>query len=227
MVNCWKAKSIIDMLISSQDFYKKGMNYMQDHSINPVIYYKFIPDDNKLYPIDGIVDIQPGLYLISTDGKVFSKLKNRFLKPFKNHMGYLRIGLQTIDGGYKNYSIHRIVGEMFIVNPYPEFYTDIDHIFGDKEDNYYMHLQWCNNNQNKYLASINGQYEHGEDRYNAVYSDDFAEEICRQFEMGISYKEVYRKYCDGSKRDKNTIGSFIYKLYNRRTRRHITSKYNY
>lgn len=199
---------------------------MENHTINPIVMYKFIPDDNTLYPIDNILDIQPSLYLISPDGKVFSKLVNRFLKPFKNHMGYSRIGLRTVYGEYKNYSIHRIVGEMFLINPFPDIYNDIDHIFGNKDDNYYKHLQWCDNNQNKYYASMNGQYEHGENRYNAVYSDEFAEEICKQFASGISYESVYKKYCITDK-ERSTIGSFIYKLYHRKTRREITSKYNY
>lgn len=199
---------------------------MEDHTTNPMIFYKFIPDDSILYPLDNILDIESGIYLISTNGDIFSKLKNDFLKPFINQAGYARIGLKTINGNYKNYSIHRLVGLMFIENPFPDHYTDIDHIYGNKLDNYYMHLQWCNNNQNKYMASINGQYQHGENRYNAVYTDEFAEEICKEFESGIPYLEVYNKYCK-TKEERSAIGSFIYKLYHRKTRKEITSKYNY
>ena len=199
---------------------------MKDHTINPMIFYKFIPDDSTLYPLDGILDIEPNMYLISTKGDIFSKLKNGFLKPFINRGGYVRIGLKTIYGTYKNYSVHRLVGIMFIENPFPVFYTDIDHIFGNKLDNYYRHLQWCNNNQNKYLASINGQLQHGEDRYNNVYTNAFAEEICKQFESGIPYLEVYNKYCK-TKEERSTIGSFIYRLYHRTSRKDITSKYIY
>lgn len=83
---------------------------------------------------------------------------------------------------------------MFIVNPFPEEYTDVDHINGNKSNNKYNNLQWCSNNQNKHIASINGQYEHGENRYNSVYNEKFAREICEKFHAGISYSEVYNYY---------------------------------
>lgn len=200
------------------------MNF--DHSYQPIIFYKYeFIDDNIGYPLN-CFDIAPNNYLIYTDGRIYSLLAKRFLSPFKNQAGYSRIGLKTINGNYKNFSIHRLVGETFIINPFPDLYNDIDHRDGNKDKNHYSNLQWCNNNQNKHYASINGQYEHGEDRYNSVYSDDFAREICTQFQNGIPYIEVYRNYCS-NKQEGKTIGSFIYKLYHRKTRKEITDQFKY
>ena len=197
-----------------------------DHTYQPMIFYKYeYIDDNVGYPLT-CFDIMPGCYLVYPDGRIYSLIVNRFLKPFKNQAGYSRINLRTINGTYKNYSIHRIVADTFIINLFPDFYDDVDHRDGNKDRNHFSNLQWCNNNQNKHYASMNGQYEHGEDRYNAVYSDEFAAEICSQFQEGIPYKEVYKKYCS-NKQESSTIGSFIYKLYHRKTRREITDKFKY
>lgn len=197
-----------------------------NHSFQPMIYYKFkdIRDDIG-YPLN-CFDILKNSYLIFTDGRVYSLISNKFISQFKNHAGYSRIELKTESGKFRKYSVHRLVAETFIVNPLPGIFTDVDHMYGNKNDNYYMHLQWCSTKQNNYYASLNGQYEHGDNRYNSVYSDDFAKEICQQFQNGVPYMEVYKKYCK-DKQDGSTIGSFIYKLYYRKTRRHITDQYIY
>ena len=200
------------------------MNF--NHAYQPMIYYKYrYIDDSIGYPLT-CFNIMPNKYLIYSDGKVFNLKANRFVSTFNNQAGYSRIELQLLDGTTKKFSVHRLVGETFIVNPCPELFTDIDHIYGDKSDNYYLHLQWCSNNQNKHYASENGQYEHGENRYNSVYSDDFAKSICEQFQNGVPYEVIYKMYCN-SKKEASTIGSFIYKLYHRKTRKHITDLYNY
>lgn len=191
---------------------------------HPMQFYKYetIYDDTP-YPLD-CFGIAKGRYYIYTDGRIYSIVAKRFLKPFINQAGYLRIGLMLEDGSYKNFSIHRLVAETFIVNIYG--FSDVDHVFGNKLDNYYTHLQWCNNPQNKHYASINGQYQHGENRYNSVYSDEFAMEICQQFQDGIPYIDVYKKYCK-TKEERSKLGSLIYKLYHRQTRREITDQYTY
>ena len=40
----------------------------------------------------------------------------------------------------KNYFIHDLVGIYFIPNP--DNKPTINHMFGNKEDNYYKHLEW-------------------------------------------------------------------------------------
>lgn len=127
--------------------------------------------------------------------------------------------------GKRNFSIHRLVANAFIINPFPNIFTDVNHIDGRKHNNYYMNLEWCTNNANKRYASENGLYQHGDDRYNSVYTDEFAEYLCNLFQNGFSYNDVYKMYVNTS--NSSTLGSFIYKIYNRKTRNHITKKYSY
>ena len=170
-------------------------------------------------------DIIQGQYLISPFGEIYSLYKNKVLKQDTNHAGYKRVCLITAKGK-RNFSVHRLVAHTFIINPNPSIFTDVNHMDGDKANNHYKNLEWCTNNQNKHHASVTGLYEHGENRYNSVYTDAFAEEICEKFQY-MSYQDVYRYYQSIYPNTSNTIGSFIYKLYHRQTRRHITKKYNY
>ena len=170
-------------------------------------------------------DIIDGYY-INPFGEVYSTISNKILKQDINTHGYKRICLITLNGK-RNFSIHRLVAYTFIENPFPGTYNDVNHMDGNKTNNNYDNLEWCNNNQNKHHASINGLYERGEDRYNSVYSNAFAEEICEKFQNGMSYSDVYKEYQTKYPNTSSTIGSFIYKLYHRKTRDFITSKYTY
>lgn len=198
---------------------------MIDYPIIPIsLYTNNLTIDLRPVPLV-YDDILEGQYLISPFGHIYSIAKNKVLKPFTNGGGYNRICLIT-KSGKRNFSIHRLVAYTFIYNPDPSIYTDVNHIDGVKNNNAYYNLEWCTNNQNKHHASVTGLYQHGEERYNAVYTDDFAREICEKFEY-MQYEDVYRYYQNIYPNTSSTIGSFVYKLYHRKTRNHITCLYNY
>ena len=193
---------------------------------NIMIFYtdKFKPDMSYV-PLE-YEDIMKGYYLINPYGDIYSIKLQKIMKQDTNHAGYKRICLIT-ENGPRNFSVHRLVASTFIINPYPDLYTDVNHCDGNKSKNIYTNLEWCNNNQNKHHASENGLYQHGEDRYNVIYSDEFTRDICSKFQNGISYNEVYRMYQEMYPNSDSTIGSFIYKLYHRKTRNYITKEYKY
>lgn len=192
----------------------------------PLIFYKNIPSDQESFVPLVYEDVVQGMYLIDLHGRIYSVLKQKIMCQDTNHAGYKRICLITSKGP-KNFSVHRLVAFTFIVNPFPDVYTDVNHINGDKANNYYLNLEWCTNNTNKRYASEMGLYQHGENRYNSVYTDAFAREICEKFQNGMKYEDVYRYYQTLYPNTSSTIGSFIYKLYHRATRSSITSQYNF
>ena len=80
-------------------------------------------------------------YGITSCGKVWSFLNNKFLKTSVNNSGY-----EVVNIGNHSYLIHRLVAEAYISNP--EGFKDVDHIDGDKKHNYVRNLQWISHKNN-------------------------------------------------------------------------------
>ena len=59
---------------------------------------------------------------------------------------YLRIGVRTKEGLFKDFLAHRLVAEAFIPNP--ENKPQVDHISEDKTDNRIENLRWATNKEN-------------------------------------------------------------------------------
>lgn len=95
----------------------------------------------KLVDIKGFED-----YQITDDGRVWSKKRNKWLKPihYKN-TGYFHVNLCK-DGVHYTKRIHRLVAEAFIPNH--DNKPCIDHINTVKTDNRVENLKWCTYKEN-------------------------------------------------------------------------------
>lgn len=93
------------------------------------------------------------LYKISNYGKVFSKIKNRILSPYKVN-GYLQIDLYR-NAKRKHCRIHRLVAEAFIPNP--NNHPIINHKDEDKINNHTSNLEWCTNEYNSNYGTRNSR----------------------------------------------------------------------
>ena len=100
-------------------------------------------------PINGY----EGLDEISNTGRVNSLISGRILKTCPNNKGYLYVRL-TKDGQHKAFSVHRLVANAFIPNT--ERMEQVNHIDGNKQNNYSENLEWCNDLQNRTHAYKNG-----------------------------------------------------------------------
>ena len=89
-------------------------------------------------------------YLIYPDGRVWSKLTNKFLKPGKAH-GYLHVNLYK-DGEPKKCRIHRLVAEHYIPNP--DNLPQVDHRYRDRTDNRVESLRWVTPSENSQNTGI-------------------------------------------------------------------------
>ena len=97
-------------------------------------------------------------YLIYDDGKVFSKKRNKFLKPGKDRGGYHLIDLCK-DGKRKHLLIHRLVAIHYIPNP--DNLREVDHINRNRIDNRICNLRWSSpvdnmNNVGKFKTNTSG-----------------------------------------------------------------------
>ena len=92
-----------------------------------------------------------GLYKISNLGRVKSlgnkttQKKEVILRPHNLRRGYKNVALYK-NGIKKEVSIHRLVAEAFIPNPYNKPY--IDHINTVTDDNRVENLRWCTPKEN-------------------------------------------------------------------------------
>lgn len=89
-------------------------------------------------------------YGITSCGRVWSFMKNKFLTPFKDRDGYLRVNLYKNNKLYQK-SIHRLVAEAYIPNT--DNLETVDHIDSDKEHNYIRNLQWLSARDNVVKAN--------------------------------------------------------------------------
>ena len=84
-------------------------------------------------------------YIIYSDGTIWSNIRNKFLKPHKNNVGYQMVSV-SINRIITKKTIHRLVAESFIPNP--DNLPQVNHINGIKTDNRVENLEWCTNRFN-------------------------------------------------------------------------------
>lgn len=94
-----------------------------------------------------------GLYQVSDLGRIKSNYNNRILKPSYDRYGYARFSA-TKNKKQKTLRIHRLVGELFIVNS--NNLPQLNHKDGIKTNNCKDNLEWSTDSDNKLHAYATG-----------------------------------------------------------------------
>lgn len=94
-----------------------------------------------------------GKYQVSNLGNIKSLNYNRSKGTSKTlnpeiSLGYPLVQLYDKNGKRHRVRIHRLVAEAFVNNPNPKKYNIINHIDGDKTNNMFTNLEWCDNRHN-------------------------------------------------------------------------------
>lgn len=107
--------------------------------------------DYKRVPIPGY----EGLYDVDTNGDVYSYYKGRKLAQHDKSKTYVQVALCK-NGKIVRKNVHRLVATMFVKNPKPHIYTQVNHIDGNKKNNHAENLEWVTASENVRHAHITG-----------------------------------------------------------------------
>lgn len=90
-------------------------------------------------------------YIITEDGCVWTKIKDRWLKPRENVYGYIFYSINKGVPYPVTVFAHTLVALKYIGQP-PTPNHEIDHIDNNKANNHYTNLQWVTHSQNQLKA---------------------------------------------------------------------------
>lgn len=167
-----------------------------------MVQLKELSKPNELWQL---VEKTGGKYAISNFGRVasFYKPNTIILKPHPGRNGYLKVVLY-FDGKEVTSMLHRLVGLHFVDNP--DLKSEVNHIDGDKNNNYASNLEWCTRGENCRHAVKTGLhrgFEKGHQVINrpkghAVHTSVLSEEQVKAIRAdrtnGLKQREIAVKY---------------------------------
>ena len=109
-------------------------------------------------------------YIISNDGKIWSKFYEKYLDGSIGTKGYLQLWLKCKDGKKRYFMKHRVIAYCFIPNP--ENKPQVDHINTIKTDNRAENLRWVNQSENNRNPITNRRLSEGQKRTSYKHQRD-------------------------------------------------------
>ena len=116
---------------------------------------------------------------ISNFGRV--KDKKGIRKLYRTNKGGKGNGYVITGINSQRQLVHRLVADCFIKNPNPDVFNQVNHIDGDKANNHYSNLEWCNNRLNVLHAVKTGLHKpmKGDKNGASTISNEMAKAIIR------------------------------------------------
>lgn len=113
----------------------------------------------------------------------------------------------------KAIKVHRLVALTFVKKHQKK--NQVNHIDGDKSNNIFTNLEWCDNSENQIHAYANGlnSVSRGESNGNNKYSLSIIIELKKMLKIGKTYKEIINKL--------NVSKSLIYHVKSEKTWKYV------
>lgn len=128
-------------------------------------------------------------YIVYHDGKVYSEVSERFLKPYLNSNGYLRYNLRVNGKKIRLYA-HQLVAQTYISNPHNK--PTVNHDNGEKLDNHIDNLSWMTyTEQNIHAVETKlNNVPSGNDSKFTIYPDELIHKVCEYMSSGLDNKTI-------------------------------------
>lgn len=155
-----------------------------------------------------------GLYEISNFGRVKSFAKSRkgkILTPTFEKVGYSRVILSK-DCIHQKYLIHRLVATAFVPNP--ENKEEVNHIDGNKLNNYFENLEWVTTSENQKHSLKIGIIKEGAEHRDAKFTKEqvrYIREVCKLKDPEYNAAALARKFNVGKTAVLNVFYGRTYK----------------
>lgn len=135
-------------------------------------------------------------YEVSSLGRIRNLKSKRVLKQCLNT--YYQVSI-TIESKTKNFKIHRLVADAFLLNPSKK--PCVNHKDGNKLNNNVDNLEWCTHRENIIHAIENGLFKFSNSRFNyhlgghnAKLNDTQVKEIRSKLENKIKQRDIAKYY---------------------------------
>ena len=132
--------------------------------------------------------------------------RGQLLKPSLNKEGYAYVSL-TKNNWSKSFRVHRLVAQAFIPNP--DNKPEVNHLNGNKSDNWVTNLEWCTSKENHKHARELGLHATGERVKSSKLTEDQVKEIkaiCIPSDPEFGVTALARRY----KVNRSTISNIIH-----------------
>lgn len=95
-------------------------------------------------------------YLVSNMGRMYNTGKQELcpLYPDDTRQRHVKVSLEQVPVGLKNYSLHRLVAGAFVSNSDPEEKTIVHHIDGDPSNNKAVNLVWLTPSEHRIAHAL-------------------------------------------------------------------------
>lgn len=145
--------------------------------------WKDIEGYEGYYQVSNYGNIKSLSRIIYSEKRSNYKTKEKVLRQSNTTTGYKKVELVK-EGIKKSYKVHRLVATAFIPNP--ENKPEVNHIDGNKINNYIENLEWVTSSENSIHA-----YETG---LNPKKIDLDEKEIIKEYNNGTSKEEIAKLF---------------------------------
>ena len=121
-------------------------------------------------------------YLIYSDGRIYSNLTNKFLKP-DCYSSYAQVTLR-IEGKPKRFKVHRLVTYLFCNPPVNYLDLEVDHLDGNHFNNNAENLEWVTCTENNRRAREKGFNDISASNSNRWNNEEFRNNTAKNISAG-------------------------------------------